>query len=369
MTKQQNTIRLNGKLYDAVTGQPVDGSTGVKSQPKHAKNTTKHKANKSAAPPKTSKVKNRFSASASHRQPHHLHRTVQHSHTLMRQSVKKPIPVNKDLKITDLHASTPASHNIEPGSSLDIMAVKHNLSNRAARISKSHLIHRFDSHDESTPSVVKRIAKLSVKPAPDEPVIEKHAYAPVSGHAPTDLFSNALVTATSHKQTHQAHGKRQRMAKKLGVTNRILHIGMGVVAIIALGGFIFYQNVPNIRVRLAANDAGIHASLPGYSPPSFALDHTIQAFPGEVVLSFHSDTDGRNFRITQTAAPTAGASVADSLMTDTGQHYQSITGNHGITIYLYGNTSAAWAKGNTWYTIAGNSSLSSSQLLKIANSF
>ncbi len=41
----------------------------------------------------------------------------------------------------------------------------------------------------------------------------------------------------------------------------------------------------------------------------------------------------------------------------------------GKTIYIYEDSKATWVNGGVWYQINGNASLTSDQLLRIANSF
>ena len=364
MSKQQNTIKLNGKVYDALTGELLSAGKEHKSESAPIKPSLHPKADKQAVP---NMSKKEVPVLSCHREPHHVIRKPQHSKTLMRQAVKKPVLIDKSLRITDIHSSKLANHDIE-SDALDIMAAKQSRNQRAGQIPKSHLIHRFNSTTGQASGIVKKhVAHISVRPAPEESIIKEHESAPVLGTAPADIFGNAMVSATSHQQSLHTHNKRQRVAKKLGVSTRTLHIGMGVLAAVVLGGFVLYQNASNIRVQLAASGAGIRASMPGYTPPSFALDHNIQALPGEVILSFHSNTDGRNFKIVQTAAPADPQTIG--LLTDIGQSYQPVNDSKGTTVYLSDNSSATWVKGSTRYTIEGNSNLSSVQLLKIANSF
>lgn len=352
---KQNTIKLNGKLFDATTGKPLSSTTSSH----HAiiKPTVKHNQSKLLYTSKHQK----------HREPHHphdTHRKTEHAKTLMRHSVKKPAHIAH--KISDLQPKSPASYNIDLATNLDILGAKHNRTKHAASITKSHLVHRFAARDDLIPTVVKRLTKLSVKPAPGDPTIEKHNFAPVAGNISDDIFSNALAIADSHAQKLHKQSRRHRAAKKLGVKVSTVHFGISLIVIVALGGFVLYQNAANIRVRLAAADAGVHASLPGYSPAGFALDNSIQTTPGKVILSYRSNSDSRNFKITQTAVFSGVQST--TLAANSGQSSQVITGTNGATIYIYGDASASWINGNTLYTIEGDSSLSTSQLLKIANS-
>ena len=361
---KQNTIKLNGKLFDAATGKPI--SSAPKGHQSLIRPTNQSADTHPAA--KHSKPKDPDSVHLKHREPHSPHnirRKTQHTKTLMRHAVKKPVRLQH--KISDLKSKSPVSHNIDTLVSLDVMGTRHSRSKRAASVPKSHLIHRFASRDDLIPTVVKRLSKISVKPAPDEPAIEKHTYAPVTEDAPVDLFGNALSNATSHNQKQTKHSRRQRAAKKLGVSIKAVHFGIAAILFVALGGFIMYQNATNIRVRLAAADVGVHASLPGYHPAGFALDRYIQTSPGRVILSFHSNSDGRNFKITQTAL--TNSNQTSTLAANTGQSFQTISTADGTSVYLYGDSNASFIKDGTLYTIEGDSRLSTSQLLKIANSF
>ena len=133
--------------------------------------------------------------------------------------------------------------------------------------------------------------------------------------------------------------------------------------------FLEIQNEPNEIMRIAAGQAGIQASLPGYRPAGFAMDHSIQSLPDEVILQFRSTTDDRSFKISQVGAPQADNSLVTNHLADASQSYRILDTADGTTVYLYGTANASWVKNSTWYTIEGNSNLSPIQLVKIANSF
>jgi len=367
--KKQNTIKLNGKLYDAITGKPVSGGSSTSEHhPGHVIRPTKHHAHALPAPqehPMAKEVTEQTHRKA--HKPHDTHRRTQRSRILMRHAVQKPPTIDKSHRIKDLHSVAPASHNIEQANSFSIMDLRHNRSHRAQSVHKSHLVHRFASHRSYEPSIIKKVANLSVRPAPQELVIKEHSSAPLLEPSTTDLFSSALATATSHQQTHSKHSRRHRAAHKLGVKVSSIHFGIAVLTVMVLGGFIIYQNAASIGVQLAAAKVGVRASMPGYRPAGFAMAHTIRSTPGQIVLNFHSTSDDRNFKITQTAI--SGGTQTSTLAANTGQSYQSISGPDGTTIYMYGSSNASWIKNGTLYSIEGNSSLSSVQLLKIASSF
>ena len=343
-----SSIDLNGKRYNAKTGTPIGGITVMDG----IINPSSKSAHKPAA------------TSASHTPRHHTakpvaHHRTEHSKTLMRHTVHKPrstapVAIKPTTPLLDNHNARRLLH--------------------AKRTGQSQLIARFAPQ---TSGIVKRSESLAVKDPPkiDAP-IGRHHDAPILASLPfaaapaqpEDIFSAALNKATSHKQPKTKRASHvRRSARKLHIRGRAVNVVTSSLIVLALGGFIALQNVPNIQMRLAARQAGMHASLPGYRPSGYSFAG-IKGVPGQVSVSFHSNSDDRAFHITQSASNWDSNALRDAYLASGNQLSQTQEVN-GKTVYLYGDSNATWVDGGIWYQVQGNAGLGTSQLLKIAASF
>jgi hypothetical protein len=272
----------------------------------------------------------------------------------MRKAVKKPV----------VHKTKTAPPSTQP------KTVIINHANPAREIRANHVrqsthISKFGKTMQSTTTVG---AILPVKPAPGDA-----AATAVSAIATTSQSLNSFNAALEHASSHELpkHKKstvRRRLARKLHITTRTLNTGMGLAAVLMLGGFIAYQNVPNLAVRLAATRAGVHASLPGYQPAGFALAGPIQYQPGEITLSYKSNNnDNREFQVKQKASSWNSETLLDSFINANKLAYQTYQ-DKGKTIYIYDGNNATWIDGGVWYQVNGSAALNSDQLLRIAGS-
>lgn len=332
-----NTITLNGKVYDSTTGTPVGSKTAHKATTE-AKKPTAHKAR------------------AHHPAAHKTAHKVQKARTLMRHAVKKPVITAKESAIEE----KPTSHSETV--SLFLPQLSENRLKRAQEVHKSKLISRFGNFG-SEPTFVKKSAHLPVKAHPSEAVSHYDASQVYPEPEREDLFTSSLHKAVSHKQP-ASHPKHHRAHHKKGSRTTL---AASVVAIALLGGFFAYQNKPNMEFRVAAARSGVHATLPGYHPSGFAMRGPVEYAPGQLTIHYGSNSDSRNFSITQKVSNWNSSALLDNYVAKATTDYQTIE-DHGRTIYLDNNGNATWVDGGVWYQIEGSSSLTNTQLLKIASS-
>ena len=148
---------------------------------------------------------------------------------------------------------------------------------------------------------------------------------------------------------------------------KLLPTAAGVAATLLLVGYVTYLNLPNMALRVAASRAGFEASLPGYKPTGFKLDGPIAYAPGQIALNFSTSSDERSFQLTQRESTWDSQSLLDNFVVRENKRYITFQ-EQGLTIYVYDDSNATWVDGGIWYTIEGESLLSSEQLLKIASS-
>jgi len=175
--------------------------------------------------------------------------------------------------------------------------------------------------------------------------------------------SEALHSAPSHqKNAHKEH--KPKNSRK---TSRILSIASASLALLLLGGYFTYLNMPNLSVRVAAAQAGIDASYPSYRPDGYSLNGPVAYDQGEVSMKFAANAGPQNFAITQTKTDWDSSALKENYVkAKWGENATQYTEN-GLTIYAL-DGDAAWVNNGILYTIDGDAPLSSSQIRGIATS-
>jgi hypothetical protein len=316
-TKQ--VIEINGKRYDAATGQLLNSAT-----PKPA----------SSKPPKPAAgvALDGFVRRSNTIQPKSS-RPTQRSKTLMRSAAKKPTIKNEKL----------ASELAKP----KIARPHEARAKRANSAEKSHRISRFHKKETVSGQIVKKTAEL--------PVVKQVQQGPVQ--STVAQFERAMHEATSHLQD---------FAPKKNKRSRKLLYGSGALVTVFAVGFLAWQTVPAVKVKFAGSQAGFSASLPNYNPAGYGLNNDVKATSGEVTLNYQSRTDDKNYKIIQAPSNWTSQTLLTNFVLPANKPYQTYQ-DQGKTIYIYDNSNATWVDGGIWYRLEGNASLTSDQLLRIAN--
>ncbi len=315
----ERTVIINGTEYDARTGMPVQRSGASP-------------AAKLAAKPKSQP-----------RHSHAIHNVTQKSQTLNRKTVKKAVgpaiqsrakpglrPDIKKSTAISKFAPHPAGIKL-PKATADIGPVAHPLAAKASQ----HM--QAKAEQKATASA----------PKPSQ-VIKQEAVA------------KAMESAPSHSASTQQVKRRKRFP-------RILSIASASLALLLLGGYFTYLNMPNLSVRVAAAQAGINATYPSYHPDGYSLNGPVAYDKGEVHMKFASNSGPQSFTVDQTKSNWDSSAVLENYVSKkVGDNY--ITYNeHGLTIYTFGGN-AAWVNGGILYTISGDAPLSGDQIRHIATS-
>jgi hypothetical protein len=290
---------------------------------------------------------------------HHL----EHSKTLMRSAVSKPIP--KLRKIKSQSADTAAPTTLQPLNnpiSTDLAAGHLDKARfkRASRIRKSKLVQHFNmDFGNSKPSLTEVVP-------PSRPLASSTALGSIATSASSkpslDIFEKALASATAHEQPFvKPASKRSRLSRRLKITSAVC------ATLIIVAGFLVYQNAGSINLYMASSKAGFQASLPSYRPSGFALGG-LSSSTGTVAATFTSNSDSRAFTLTEEPSDWDSPTLRDTFVVNVaGQNYQTIQSD-GDTIFLYGTNNATWVSGGIWYQLTSRGSLSNQQLIEIANS-
>lgn len=357
----KNTIEINGKLYDAVTGKVVSLHPAKSNVPPKKPNGGQVVDGFTRHPSATIPVKAVPKKVAIRTEAPKSPKKTQKSHTLMRTAVRKPHSAGKPLN----HNPT-KTHLANPQREV-----------RAQHVSKSKLISKFGSIGALRPV----LAPLEVQPEPSAPVFDnlmQHAQAVVAStvhgthqkSGSSNTFERALHNATSHQQIHHKHKKRglsHAAAKKLNVSHRAVKISSGLAVALLVIGFFAYQNAPNLAMKVASTRAGINAKLPDYKPSGFAMNGAIQYSPGQILVSYKSNSDERNFKLSQQSTDLTNESLLTERVASANKPYQTFQ-DKGKTIYIYDDSNATWVDNGILYHIEGESALSTDQLLRLATS-
>lgn len=338
----QHIIELNGKRYDAVTGKMV--TLASNSSAKTAAQTNKSN--------RVDGFARNAQAGGHPNTPAPGHKTEK-SRTLMRKTVPKP-----SSKSNETMPETSLSH-VKPHSMTTLSP--HKLAHAQA-VPRNALVRKF-----SEVSFSKKSPKAQPLAAGNPAQPHRLQAIATANVVQANPLAAALSKAESHVQPKPKGPKRHvRLAGRLKVSPGVVSGGAFVLAILLIGGFFTYQNIPNLSMRLAASRSGVRGTLPSYQPAGFGMKGGIAYQSGQIVLGFKSNSDGRNFEITQKNSTWNSEALRDNYLLASGRKYQVIL-DKGKTIYLYDGSNATWIDGGIWYRVEGNAQLNSAQLLSIAN--
>jgi hypothetical protein len=237
-------------------------------------------------------------------------------------------------------------------------------------VQKSAAISKFAPHPTGVKPQTKVISDIG--PMTHPVVAKAHqrlqtAAAPVkSAPKPSQIIKQeAIAKALDTAPSHAANNKQ---SKKHGKKySHVMSIVSASLALLLLGGYFTYLNMPSLSVRVAAAQAGVNASYPEYHPDGYSLHGPVAYTQGEVSMKFASNTGSQNFTVSQSKSSWDSSALLDNYVKKQSNGNEVTNIVHGITIYTY-NDNAAWVNGGVLYKITGNAPLSSDQILHIASS-
>ena len=352
MESNKNYVIINNRAYDPVTGLPVDISVSQQSTPTPS-----------------------ISASQHHRNTNNTARAMQHSETLSRRYVKKPISLQTSdstnsepivaayspVKISHSNTTSESVRKFAPTSAAPIaVSVKQN----DLPAEKHPVAHRAQAQTSNTASIQRQRAATQQKQSVETRIQTSQPNTAQTLKPATVLKNEAILEAMNREIAPQKIGR----TKKHHNTNRWSRfIGMATasLAVVMLAGYFTYLNMPNLNMRMAAIQSGVDAKYPGYSPDGYALNGPIQFKDGEVAMRFAYADGVQGFTLTQQKSNWDSSAVRQFVDT---QSTDAITTQvDGLTIYTFGSN-AAWVNGGILYTVNGDAPLSGEQIQRIATS-
>lgn len=345
---RQATITINGRLYNALTGEPIGQEPG-QTAPKAAA-PAKMKTFSDIGPrrpdiQRAAVAKAPARAHPAHPAAHAVHRKPQRAQTLNRQAIQKP--------------AAPAAEATTSEQS----------------ITRSPLITRFK------PAVIQPAPQVASKPS-DAP-LEPPSVTPPN----TTPLHPSVLKAMQHKASQAPAKHTSKQLKEMLIKERLAEVGeepkvarkglftrqpklasilVSSLSLLILGGYFTYINLTNISMRVAASRAGISASMPQYRPDGYSLNGPITYAPGEVAINYKSNTNEAAFTLTQKSSNWDSQGVLDNYVRKQTSTYLTFQ-QRGITVYTF-NNQAVWTNGGLLYSVDGDASLSSDQVLRLATS-
>lgn len=343
----KNTLVINGKVYDAITGLPV----AAPDKAPDAAPTAVSVASPVVAPTEVKAI-------ARARSPHHAasaHRTTRRSSTLRRDVLKKPAP---QAQTSSIRRKAQIGH-----------------------VAKSPHISHFAAHPQplqrqTAPNTPKRLDITPAKPA--APAIVSHTHAKVAKplhHAQPKLSSRALKehliaerlasVDTSREQASTAtRAKRRSLFAR---QPRVASLIAASFAVMVLGGYFTYLNMPGLSVRVAAAQADVAATFPDYHPDGYRFSGPVAFAPGQVSINFEANGGTTGYTVTEQKSSWDSQAVYDNIVAQAGDDNYITNSQQGLTIYTF-DGDAAWVNKGILYTVSGDAPLSNEQLLRIASS-
>lgn len=283
---------------------------------------------------------------------HQVHHRAQRSHTLHRAALKRPEPLHQNKPRPAVRRSdmiqrfAPIQPQPVPSKQSQVQATATNTAKAPAA-------------PRSEVTAVAPRTQHAAAPAPQKA-------APLQGSALKEqLIKNRMDEAVAHEKaekptkakSHTSHPKSRRRAST---------IASGVAALVLLGGYLTYLNLPSLSIRVAAARANVNANYPSYQPAGYSFAGPVAFSPGEVRVNFQSNTNDYDYSLVQRSSNWDSQAVLDNYVLEETEQYATLQ-ERGLTIYLM-ERKAAWVNGGTLYVIEGDAPLSSEQIQKIASS-
>lgn len=389
MSQKSNIIEINGKRYDALSGQLLgDAGSAIVTAPAPRRSVgssmdgfiTKKSAlvsptlippqpviNKVVQQPSVSAAKLQQFADITRRSSgvSVTHHKVTPSKTLMRHAVTKPAPsLKRHTKVqqrTDVLVKQP-SITVKPKMSsyqLDPKRVK-----RAEQTQRHPEAHRYAqprpvlAAATSPALALTANAGQTVTMANSQPVQSKQT----AQSRAADIFEQALARANNHKEKPGV--RRHTKHRRAFFGARALSLGSAAFAILLIVGFFAWQQKATLTMRYAAAKSGVSASLPGYKPAGFSTGKFSYS-PGLVAVNFKNAASGDSFALIEKSSTWDSQALLDSFVASKSRTYQTIDAA-GRTIYTYGDNNATWVDNGIWYQVNSQGSLSTNQLVQLA---
>lgn len=309
------TVTINGRVYDAVTGLPIE----------------KKSAARTAPVAKPSEVKRAAQVAATT-----VHTTTQRSQTLHRRVAKKPGLAKRP----------------QPGRHMDI--------------ARSGQVTRFAAHPKVEATAPKPSAAPDIKPKTHPVAARAQAKVVARQPKPVAATPKQIKDQAIEAALAKASSKPVKQSRAWKLSRRFTIIS-AVFFVLILGAYLTYMNMPSLSVSFASAQAGIQATYPEYRPDGYRLEQPVTYEDGEVTLTFKSNSTDGGYVVTQEESSWDSSAVLNNVVRATAGDNYVTTQERGLTIYSY-DDKTVWVNGGILYTITSDAPLSGEQIRRIATS-
>lgn len=332
------TITIDGRRYDATTGVPVDA---VRSShvPKRSSRRTVDGVVRQRPAATTTEAPAPAEKKRHHTPAHNVHSKAQRSQTLHRAALKKP---------TAKHASE--------------------TKRQRAVVPKSPHISKFAPRKQEA----EQSKKQSKAPASHNVATKIVNTKKPSAHHATPISSRSIKEKLIQDQLDKADTSRQytdhKAPKKLRRGTRFASFSTAALALILLGGYLTYLNMPNLSIRVAAAQAGVDASMPGYHPDGYRFNGPITFANGQVTLQYKTNGGPHGYSLVQKESDWDSQAVLDNYVLDASGGKYNIHSTQGLTVYTF-DSKAVWVNRGILHEVDySDAPLSYNQIEQIAAS-
>lgn len=379
-----NIIAINGRPYDAITGMPVvsknlqripaiaPGSLPAQHIP-HSHGAAmsdigSHKAKPQAAQQRKPLGASHASALAPLLTPahsgtaaHQMHQRAQRSQTLHRAALKRPAGQHEAASLNGIMRRSAMINKFAAGKPAPGMAT-------SAPAQGLHHAHAMSTvhpgkqmHTAASAPINHRVTTQYTNSTATPP-------KKIEALKGNELKEHLIKESMDRVDSSQADSAAKTRAPKHSANRRprTATILTSLAALVLLGGYLTYLNLPSLSIRVAATRAGVDASYPTYQPAGYSFAGPVAFSPGEVRVNFLSNTNDYNYTLVQRSSSWDSQAVLDNYVLQESEQYATLQ-ERGLTIYLM-NNKAAWVNGGVLYVIDGDAPLSSEQIQKIASS-
>jgi hypothetical protein len=283
--------------------------------------------------------------------------------TLARNAVKKPtLGTNSDEVNTDAKRSL-------------FNKIPESRATRASVVKKNCAVSRFDIGKQPK---IKVTTSLPVVKEPRSVISELIAAPPLVAKLfkgskvhqnNQEVFEHKIHKATNHLNPPVKKEKYsfKIAAKRLKLNPKFVSITAIVFAFLLIGGYLTYIKVPTFAMKVAASRAGFEGRIPSNVPAGYSFKAPIISSKGNIALNYASNSDSRKFEIVQKPTNWSSESLIINYLIKNNTQYQTYN-DGGLTVFIYNRGNATWVDKGIWYTLTGQNSLSSEQILAIASS-
>lgn len=330
---KSSTVTVNGTVYDARTGKPLRRERGLEPASKHA-------------------------AQSVHAQP-------QRSRTLSRRYVKRDdIVKQQTILTTQPRREAPPAISIHKRPVAPAQDVRHKGVTKFVKPSAQahHVVRHPQVADVApTPHAIAIAADQRVKAFQAQQNPQPAAVRP-SQVIKQESIQNAIASSAP-----KGHKKEVRQKKQQSKAGRFMSVASASLAILLLGGYFTYLNMPSLSTRVAASQAGIDASYPSYQPSGYSLSGPVAYQQGSVTMSFAANAGPQSYVLTQQDSDWDSSAVLENAVRPQAGSNYTTTATSGLTIYNFGGKSV-WVNNGILYSISGTANLSGEQIQRIATS-